>query len=249
MRRSSFPSILAACSVLLVSGVWAQSFDDDSPGIGPLDLSFHRQAVRRFIFAQEIPLGGILPGQIFGFDQAHPVFETPGKARARFIEGAGVLEIQAAAGGETGDGAVWVSGINPYATYAVDVRSLPPGAQLRMEFGTLPDSSSGDDVPLPDKVEVVVEPDAPSFLTVQVVRAGGVIRTHDFPDGKRVEAPLRTFCPALRREPGSLCKEGFRPRLSRLARARRAVLGRYRFPPARGHCPRGIRPRRHGPAR
>lgn len=185
-------SLILASSLLLVPGAGAQSLPDETPDLGPLDLRFHRQAVRRFIFDQEIPLGGLLPGQIFGFDKVHPVFDTPGKPRARFVEHDGVLEILPA-DGEPGDASIWVSGINPYATYIADVRSLPAGAQLRMEFITLPQPVSGSEPPASDKVEVVLDPAAPISLSVRVVRAGNVVRAHDFPEAPRLEAPFELF--------------------------------------------------------
>src|SRR5689334_2822029 len=96
----------------------AQLDQSGNAGVDPLDLRFHRQAVRRFVFAQDIPLGGLIPGQIFGFTQTNPVFETPGESPCRFVENKGTLEIQPFSPTQVGDASVWVSGINPYATYS-----------------------------------------------------------------------------------------------------------------------------------
>lgn len=179
--------------LVLTTSLFAQSRPDDAPGVHPLDLRFHRQAVRRFVFAQEISLGGLFPGQIFGFDRTNPVFETPEKLPCRFVERGDALEIQPADGDQSGDAAAWVSGINPYATYIADVRSLPAGSQLRMEFGPLPRTFAKNEAPPPDKVEVIVQPDAPSFLTIRIVKAGNIAREHAFPNEKRVAAPFELF--------------------------------------------------------
>lgn len=180
-------------SLLLLAGT-SSAQPRAGDGVNPLDLRFHRQAVRRFVFAQDIPLGGLIPGQIFGFTQTNPVFETPGESPCRFVENKGTLDIQPFSPTQVGDASVWVSGINPYATYSADIRSLPAGAQFRMQFGTLSETSPGAlDATMQDSVQVVVQPDAPSFLTVRIFRDGKIVRQHDFPNEKRVSAPFELF--------------------------------------------------------
>lgn len=136
MRVSSSPAfpvslLCLALSLLIVKAPTAHADDE----ITPLTLSFHRQSVRRFVFSQEIPFGKFAPGEIVDFPAMHPVVATPGVPLCDYRIASGKLEATAQAGAS--DSAFYISGVQPFATYRLDVQSLSPGAEAAVEFATL----------------------------------------------------------------------------------------------------------------
>ena len=101
----------------------------------PVTLPFHRQAVRRFIFSNNIPLSELVPSEIVAQASMHPAFAsgaaaTPDKT-AKVVMANGTLVM-----GE-GDTSLYVGGVNPYATYEVDVRSIQGEAEVSIDLATL----------------------------------------------------------------------------------------------------------------
>ncbi|MDR1813862.1 MAG: hypothetical protein LBR18_03320, partial [Tannerella sp.] len=52
------------------------------PDVNPLDLEFHRLAVRRFIFSNNLPLTEFKPSEIVAFSSMHPPFTVNTTATA-----------------------------------------------------------------------------------------------------------------------------------------------------------------------
>ncbi len=92
--------------------------------INPLELDFHRLAVRRFIFSNNITLCELLPSEIVTFSSMHPAFLTSednsplndSLFQAKLVDGNLVFD-------QTNSNAasIYVGGVNPYATYEIDV--------------------------------------------------------------------------------------------------------------------------------
>lgn len=127
--------LLISLFLVLLVGLKPLSAGGKTPGkpdVNPLDLSFQRLAVRRFIFSNNITLNEFVPSEIVAFESMHPAFavsdtEEP-KADENFksILDNGKLILNANAGSQSAS--IYMGGVNPYATYEVDVDSYSPGA-------------------------------------------------------------------------------------------------------------------------
>ncbi|MDR2462912.1 MAG: hypothetical protein LBD30_03930 [Verrucomicrobiales bacterium] len=93
--------------------------------LDPLQMKFHRQAARRFMFSQEIKLGELVPGEILALDAMHP----PGAKTCQIKDGKLIIS--------AGDSALTVSGVNPFATHFIDIDTLPAGAEIAAEFADI----------------------------------------------------------------------------------------------------------------
>lgn len=97
------------------------------PDVDPMDLSFQRLAVQRFIFSNNITLNEFVPSQIVAFESMHPAFAVSDNDEPKADEGFkpqikdGKLELSSVSG--KGGASVYMGGVNPYATYEVDVAS------------------------------------------------------------------------------------------------------------------------------
>ena len=148
--------------------------------VDPLQLAFHRQSVRRFVFSGELPLGKFAPGETVALDAMHPAVPTPGAASCTYGLAAGKLEATAAKENSLGDSAFYVSGINPYATYRLDVSSVSPGAEAALEFATLDRRT---------RVQVIATSAASNFLTLRVIKDARVIRETPLATDAAPDAP------------------------------------------------------------
>ena len=101
----------------------------------PVQLQFHRAAVRRFIFSNNVPLSELVPSEIVAQTSMHPAFASGGEAtpdRAAKIEVAnGTMTLAGTAA------SVYVGGVNPYATYEIDVRAIEGAGEVSAELATL----------------------------------------------------------------------------------------------------------------
>jgi hypothetical protein len=91
------------------------------PATHPLDLTFYRQSVRRFIFSNNIPLASLEPSEVVDLDLMHPQVGYTLQACTYTCRN-GLLQVssgQASAGSSR-----YVGGVNPFAVYEVDVRSI-----------------------------------------------------------------------------------------------------------------------------
>ena len=143
MEKTAFRWVRRAClAVFLAHGCAAGACADEAD---PLQLAFHRQAVRRFVFSQEISFGKLVPAEVQALDAMHPTLPTPGAAAACSYTLAGnTLEVGNAKGGREGDSALYVSGVQPYAAYRIDIRSLAEGAEVAAEFASLDRKTRAD---------------------------------------------------------------------------------------------------------
>ena len=163
-----------ACLVLACLLTTTTRAADPAPApanVDPLSLSFHRQAVRRSVFSQEIPFGRMLPGEIVNLSAMHPPAPAPKASLCDYrLPGNGTLEATAQAA--PANSALYVSGVNPYAAYRVDVVSLSPGAEVAIEFGTLDRAT---------RVQVAAASGGSVPATVRVFKDGQPVR--EFPLG------------------------------------------------------------------
>ena len=152
----------------------------------PLTLSFHRQSVRRFVFSQELPFGKLVPGEIVNLPAMHPVAaDLPppaGMARCAYRIVGDKLEITTPTS-VAGDSALYVSGVQPFATYRLDVQSLSPGAEAAIEFATLDRHT---------RVQVAAASHAAAPLVFRLFKDGQPTREQPFvPAGLPLEPPYR----------------------------------------------------------
>lgn len=103
--------------------------------LDPTQLFFHRLAVRRFIFSNNLPLSELVPAEIVAQPSMHPAFalgtnaSPDNAARPESVGGNLVL-----AGKDT---TLYVGGVNPYATYELDVRAITGPAEVAVDLATL----------------------------------------------------------------------------------------------------------------
>lgn len=126
MKRFVFASIFAA---LLTTSIWAQN---------PLDLEFHRLAVRRFIFSNNLPLSEFVPSEVVAFDSMHPSFVWRNGTLSNDPSFSpkikkGCLELDKESGSEAC--CFYVGGVNPYATYDLNIGSLKNNSSSSLETG------------------------------------------------------------------------------------------------------------------
>ena len=95
--------------------------------VNPLDLEFQRLSVRRFIFSNNIGLSVFKPSEIVAFASMHPAFTVSNDNKplndetfnAMIIEGNLVLDTTCG----YNPACFYVGGVNPYATYEIDIVS------------------------------------------------------------------------------------------------------------------------------
>jgi hypothetical protein len=123
MRKLLFLFVL-----LVLSGAKPMVAQDNSPAVDPLDLTFQRLAVRRFIFSNNINLNEFIPSEIVAFKSMHPAFAVSENNEAKADEDFcpkikdGRLVFDGSCG--KNNASIYMGGINPYATYEVNVNSF-----------------------------------------------------------------------------------------------------------------------------
>lgn len=142
--------------------------------LDPLALEFHRVGVRRFIFSNNIPLTELVPSEIVALPSMHPTFAS-GKAatldpsaKPKVTHGTLVLS--------DADTTLYVGGINPFATYELDVRSIVGDAEVAIDWSTLG---------LKRRVQVVA---GPKGIALRLLKDGKMVREQVFHD-KAPEPP------------------------------------------------------------
>ena len=103
---------------------------DSKQEVDPSQLEFHRLSVRRFIFSNNINLNEFVPSEIVAFGSMHPAFQIsdnnkpqPDDSFHAQIE-KGVLTLNQECGNQ--DASIYIGGVNPYATYEIDIDSISP---------------------------------------------------------------------------------------------------------------------------
>ena len=107
--------------------------------INPLDLEFQRLYVRRFIFSNNISLSEFKPSEIVAFASMHPAFAVSNDNKplndetfnAKII--GGNLVFDATCGNYPAS--FYVGGVNPYATYEIDIVSADTTGNQHPEVG------------------------------------------------------------------------------------------------------------------
>lgn len=114
--------------ILFLLSTFLPEITTNAQNVDPLDLEFQRLAVRRFIFSNNIPLSDFVPSEIVSFASMHPAFAVSDDHQPKVDESfvpqieAGKLRLDASSG--KGDASVYVGGVNPYATYEIDIESI-----------------------------------------------------------------------------------------------------------------------------
>lgn len=112
---------------------------DNTPDINPLDLEFQRLAVRRFIFSNNLILNEFIPSEIVSFKSMHPAFTTSKDNTPMPDENfhpqikKGKLILNGNAGKKPTS--IYVGGINPYATYELDIEEILNKNNEKAEIG------------------------------------------------------------------------------------------------------------------
>ncbi len=110
-----------------------------APDVNPLDLTFQRLAVRRFIFSNNINLSEFVPSEIVAFKSMHPAFLTSetnnpvSDSLFRPVIENGKLVLNSRSG--TKPASIYIGGVNPYATYEIDIESISFSPDETVETG------------------------------------------------------------------------------------------------------------------
>ncbi|MFT5031536.1 MAG: hypothetical protein ACI9VS_004005, partial [Candidatus Binatia bacterium] len=101
-------------------------------GVTPEALEFRRQATRRMIFdrSQEIPLAGLDPAKILGFELMHPPVGVQ-NGETNFAIEDGRLKLSAE---KDASAARWVGGFNPFATYELSLVGIHGDGRVGLLF-------------------------------------------------------------------------------------------------------------------
>ncbi|MDU1889181.1 MAG: hypothetical protein E6767_00705 [Dysgonomonas sp.] len=126
--------------LLIVSGsLFSQSDISNDPDVDPMDLTFQRLAVRRFIFSNNINLCEFIPSQIVAFKSMHPAFRVSENNNPVADEDfkpqieKGKLLLNSENGKDVAS--IYMGGINPYATYEIDIESIDLESDKETEIG------------------------------------------------------------------------------------------------------------------
>ncbi len=175
------PAIAALLLLSLLPGppLRADEAADGTARVDPATLSFHRLAVRRFIFSNNIVLSELVPSQTVAFESMHPAFAPSADSKAA-ADGTfapviknGMLAL--GPGSEGGQASIYIGGVNPYATYEVEVdsfRAQEAATEVGMEFARLG---------LRDRVQVISRlRDGRGTVAVRIWRDNKLAREKDY---------------------------------------------------------------------
>ena len=120
-------ALVTAALVLFATAALAEGPD-------PVQLPFHRVAVQRFIFSHNLPLSELVPSEIVALPSMHPAFAAGAVAipdkNAKPLLANGTLLLSGP------DTALYVGGVNPYATYELDVRTMQGAAEVAIDLAS-----------------------------------------------------------------------------------------------------------------
>ena len=153
----------------------------------PLKLEWHRLAVRRFIFSNNLPLNELVPSEIVAIQSMHPLMAPgkngpqPVKAQPELVDGRLFLA-ESRVGAEP---TLWVGGLNPYATFEVDIQGVagagPEPVEVAVDLATLG---------LDTRVQVVARHGSTDGkgVILRLIKEGQVVRENVFAE-KAPEPP------------------------------------------------------------
>jgi hypothetical protein len=170
--------------VLLLPGVCPLFAQDDDP----LHLRFQRLAVRRFIFSGNLVLNEFIPAETVAFSSMYPAFSVSESGEAASDEAfrpkieSGQWVLDATCG--TGPATVYMGGINPYATYDLEIAAYSGESETGLEFARFG---------LRDRVQVVAN--LKDKVSVRIVQNNRLLRETGFactfpPDGFSLKVQL-----------------------------------------------------------
>ena len=126
-------ALLCACVSQAVSGAGAES----ASSVSPSDLQFHRLAVIRFVFDNNLDLCEFKPAKVVGFSDAYAVFAPSADDKPNFVRNfdakfEGGNFVFASDGSQRG---VYMGGVNPFACYSADIEKFEAG-NFRSEYSS-----------------------------------------------------------------------------------------------------------------
>ncbi|MDR1611079.1 MAG: hypothetical protein LBS08_06185 [Candidatus Symbiothrix sp.] len=139
----------------------------------PLDLQFQRLAVRRFIFSNNLILNELIPSETVAFQSMHPAFSVSEKNEAASDESfrpkieSGKLVLDSAGG--KNPAAIYIGGVNPYATYDMDIAEYTGESETGLEFARFG---------LRDRIQVVAN--LKNKISVRMVQDNRLLRDTSF---------------------------------------------------------------------
>ena len=142
----------------------------------PLDLEFQRLAVRRFIFSNNLLINEFVPSEIVAFNSMHPAFSVAEKHEAQSDETfrpkikEGKLLLDNTCGKDAV--AIYMGGVNPYATYDLEIAEYSGEAETGLEFARLG---------LRDRIQVVTNlKDKKGEVAIRIVENNKLLRDTTF---------------------------------------------------------------------
>lgn len=165
-----FRKSVLACALLLAAACGNAPESSESP----LDLEFHRLAVRRYVFSNNLMLSEFVPSEVVAFESMHPAFvpgeKVPAAGRDFFhpVISGGRLRMDESCG--KGPVSFYVGGVNPYATYEVSIHSLSGGAEVGFELARLG---------LGERVQLIAGSDG--RVRLRVISRGNVVSEKCYP--------------------------------------------------------------------
>ena len=149
-------------------------------------MTFYRTGAKRFIFSNNLPLNELEPSEIIQLDLMHPITSLPNSTvpTCEYAIENGSLIIHNKHS-KTAESSIFVGGVNPFATYAVDVESVTTEgmAEIAIELASLN---------LGDRMMVVsrhgVDKDA---ILLRIITGGKTVREEILWTGPPVKPPYR----------------------------------------------------------
>jgi hypothetical protein len=139
----------------------------------PLDITFQRLAVRRFIFSNNLMLNEFIPSEIVSFQSMHPAFVVAEKHEAQSDEAfrpkirEGKLVLDKSCGKSVAS--IYMGGVNPYATYDLEIARYENSSETGMEWACLG---------LRDRIQVLAK--LPDGVAVRIFKDNQLVRDTTF---------------------------------------------------------------------
>lgn len=169
-------------TILCVLGAFV--IQTSQAGVTPKALEFRRQATRRMIFdrSQEIPLAGLDPAKIIGFELMHPPVGVQ-NGETNFAIEDGRLKLSAE---KDASAARWVGGFNPFATYELSLGGIHGDGRVGLLFA---DSEQNNRI----SASIVASGGKYRAIEWVVMKGGKEVDRREFkwPEGAPTSGPVR----------------------------------------------------------